>query len=262
MTGFTLLVGCILFSIQIYCDFSGYSDIAIGCARLFGFDLMRNFNFPYFSRNISEFWRRWHISLTTWFRDYIYIPLGGNRCNYKKIIRNIFIVWAISGLWHGANWTFICWGLYHATMLSVANLLHLNTKHKHTIAYNRPLPNFKELLQLLFTFTLVSIGWIIFRSESLGEAVHYISAMCNRSLFDITGGLNQLKGLNLTITSSMTAIMMIVEWTQRTKQHGLQFSDKFMLTKYAVIRYLIYITLAMITLCFAGTQSDFIYFQF
>ena len=106
----TLMLLGVLFAFQIYCDFSGYSDIAIGCARLFGFDLKQNFNFPYFSRSIPEFWRRWHISLTTWFRDYIYFPLGGSRCDKWKIIRNVFIVWAVSGLWHGANWTFVCWG--------------------------------------------------------------------------------------------------------------------------------------------------------
>ena len=139
----------VLFTFQIYCDFSGYSDIAIGCSRLFGFNLMRNFDFPYFSRSIPEFWRRWHISLTTWFRDYIYFPLGGSRCSVSKIIRNVFIVWAISGLWHGANWTFICWGLFHAILLSIYNLLGINTKFKHIVAYGKWLPSLKEVLQIL-----------------------------------------------------------------------------------------------------------------
>ena len=116
-TGLDWLVVFLFFQIQVYCDFSGYSDIAIGCARLFGFNLMRNFNYPYFSRSIPEFWRRWHISLTTWFRDYIYFPLGGSRCDKWKIIRNVYIVWGISGLWHGANWTFVCWGGLHGLFL-------------------------------------------------------------------------------------------------------------------------------------------------
>ena len=126
--GFGLFLVGVLFTLQIYCDFSGYSDIAIGCARLFGFHLRRNFHFPYFSRSIPEFWRRWHISLTTWFRDYIYFPLGGSRCDKWKIIRNVYIVWGISGLWHGANWTFVCWGLFHATLLAIYNVFGINTK--------------------------------------------------------------------------------------------------------------------------------------
>ena len=134
MTGLVLLVGAFLFTFQIYCDFSGYSDIAIGCARLFGINLKRNFNFPYFSRNISEFWRRWHISLMTWFRDYIYFPLGGSRCAQWKVIRNTLIVFFVSGLWHGANWTFVVWGLYHACLIAVFMLLGLNVKHTYVVA--------------------------------------------------------------------------------------------------------------------------------
>lgn len=130
LSGLSLFILGVLFTFQIYCDFSGYSDIAIGCARLFGINLMRNFNFPYFSRSIPEFWRRWHISLTTWFRDYIYFPLGGSRCSRWKTIRNVFIVWGISGLWHGANWTFVCWGLYHAVILNIYNILGIKTKRE------------------------------------------------------------------------------------------------------------------------------------
>lgn len=262
MNGFALLVGSVLFSVQIYCDFSGYSDIAIGCARLFGFDLMKNFDFPYFSRNIPEFWRRWHISLTTWFRDYIYIPLGGNRVGLSKVIRNIFIVWGISGLWHGANWTFVCWGLYHATMLTVCNLLHLNTKYAHTIAYNRYLPNIKEVIQVLFTFALVSIGWIIFRAESMTDAIDYISALCSCSLFNVTEGIASLRGMSLFNTLCMILFMVMVEWCQRNDQHGLQFTKNTLLTKYKAIRYFAYILITFIILSFAGKQSDFIYFQF
>ncbi len=131
LSGLMLFILGILFTFQIYCDFSGYSDIAIGCARLFGINLMRNFNLPYFSRSIPEFWRRWHISLTTWFRDYIYFPLGGSRCSKWKTIRNVFVVWGISGLWHGANWTFVCWGLYHAVILNIYNVLGIKTKREN-----------------------------------------------------------------------------------------------------------------------------------
>ena len=154
----SLFILGVLFTFQIYCDFSGYSDIAIGCARLFGFNLMRNFNFPYFSRSIPEFWRRWHISLTTWFRDYIYFPLGGSRCDKWKIIRNVYIVWGISGLWHGANWTFICWGLFHATLLAIYNIVGINTKYKNIAAYSKLLPSIKEMSQIGLTFFLAVIG--------------------------------------------------------------------------------------------------------
>ena len=131
LPGFTIFILGVLFTIQIYCDFSGYSDIAIGCSHLFGFNLMQNFNSPYFSRSIPEFWRRWHISLTTWFRDYVYFPIGGSRCGKWKVIRNVYLVWGISGLWHGANWTFVCWGLFHATLLAIYNIFGINTKYKH-----------------------------------------------------------------------------------------------------------------------------------
>ena len=168
-TGSTLLLAAILFTFQIYGDFSGYSDIAIGCAKLFGVKLMRNFNVPYFSRDIAEFWRRWHISLTTWFRDYIYIPLGGSRVSKAKVIRNTFIIFLVSGFWHGANWTFIVWGTYHAMLFLPLILLGKNRKNTNIIAENKILPSLKEFFQMLLTFLLVVIGWIIFRAESIGR---------------------------------------------------------------------------------------------
>ena len=186
-TGLILLIGAVLFTFQIYCDFSGYSDIAIGCARLFGFNLMRNFNFPYFSRSIPEFWRRWHISLTTWFRDYIYFPLGGSRCDKWKVIRNVYIVWAVSGLWHGANWTFVCWGLFHGTLLAIYNLLGISTKYKDAVAQGHLFPSLKELFQMLLTFCLAVIGWVIFRAETMTDAINYLASLFSPSLFDIAG---------------------------------------------------------------------------
>ena len=177
LSSFGLLMLGVLFTLQIYCDFSGYSDIAIGCARLFGFNLMQNFNNPYFSRSIPEFWRRWHISLTTWFRDYIYFPLGGSRCEKRKVIRNVYIVWGISGLWHGASWHFVCWGLYYGTLLAIYNLLGINTKYKHVVAHGRFMPNMKECFQMGLTFFLVVIGWIIFRAQSMGQAIDYLRCM-------------------------------------------------------------------------------------
>ena len=244
----------VLFTFQIYCDFSGYSDIAIGCARLFGLNLMRNFNFPYFSRSIPEFWRRWHISLTTWFRDYIYFPLGGSRCDKWKVFRNVYIVWCISGLWHGANWTFICWGLFHATLLSIYNILGINADYKQVVAYGKLLPNIKETMQITLTFFLAVIGWIIFRSESMSQAVDYLTAMvCNR-FFDAS----MLYGKNYVL---LGFLLLGVEWLQRDKQHALQLPCNG-LFRHKAVRYILYIFIAILCLTSYGESQTFIYFQF
>ena len=258
MPGLTLFLLGVLFTFQIYCDFSGYSDIAIGCARLFGFNLMRNFNYPYFSRSIPEFWRRWHISLTTWFRDYIYFPLGGSRCDKWKIIRNVYIVWGISGLWHGANWTFVCWGLYHATLLAIYNLLGINTKYKNVVAYGRYLPNIKEACQMGLTFFLAVIGWIIFRSENISQAVAYLTAMVTNQFCD----LSMLHG----VTYAMYGLLLLsFEWFQRDKQHALQVSGQI-IYRYSIVRLIIYFILicATYTAYMVNIQDDsqFLYFQF
>ena len=260
--GFMLLIGAVLFTFQIYCDFSGYSDIAIGCACLFGFNLMRNFNFPYFSRSIPEFWRRWHISLTTWFTDYIYIPLGGSRCVKWKVIRNIFIVWGISGLWHGANWTFVCWGLYHAFLLSIYYLLGINTKQKNIVAYGKIFPSTSEFLKMGLTFMLAVIGWVIFRAESIKDAFSYLSQMFSTSIFDVTGSLSGLKGFRLSVIVPAILFLLVAEWIHRDRQHALQLAGNNFLTRNIVARYVLYMTLIMVILVFGGTQSEFIYFQF
>ena len=252
-SGIGLFMLGVLFTFQIYCDFSGYSDIAIGCARLFGFNLMRNFNFPYFSRSIPEFWRRWHISLTTWFRDYIYFPLGGSRCDKWKIIRNVYIVWGISGLWHGASWHFVCWGLYHATLLAIYNIIGINTKYNHVVAYNRYLPNVKEAFQIALTFTLAVIGWIIFRANSMSQAIDYLYCMFTNPLIgDKTFGTWVIYGV----------LLMLVEWLQRNKQHALQFSHSKYFS-YRPIRWFIYMLLMfVIDKYFVSHSQTFIYFQF
>ena len=182
-SGSSLLLGAIFFTFQIYGDFSGYSDIAIGTAKLFGIKLMRNFNVPYFSRDIAEFWRRWHISLTTWFRDYVYIPLGGSRVSKAKVIRNTFIIFLVSGFWHGANWTFIAWGAYHAILFLPLILTGKNRKYTNQISEGRVLPTFKEAGQMLLTFFLAVIGWIIFRAESIGQAWEYVCGMLQSDTF-------------------------------------------------------------------------------
>ena len=174
-SGVTLWLGAIYFSFQIYCDFSGYSDIAIGTSKLFGFEIMTNFNLPYFSRNIGEFWRRWHISLSTWFRDYLYIPLGGSKEGKWKSLRNIFIIFIVSGFWHGANWTFIVWGLFHSILFIPSFVFKTNRKFVSSIiAENSILPSPKELFQVGTTFLLITIGWIFFRSETIEDSFNFI----------------------------------------------------------------------------------------
>ncbi|MBO6188896.1 MAG: MBOAT family protein [Prevotella sp.] len=262
LPGLSLFLLGVLFTFQIYCDFSGYSDIAIGCARLFGFSLMRNFNYPYFSRSIPEFWRRWHISLTTWFRDYIYFPLGGSRCDKWKIIRNVYIVWAVSGLWHGANWTFVCWGLYHATLLAVYNLFSINTKYKHVVAYGRYLPNIKETLQIAFTFFLAVIGWIIFRAETMRQAVEFLTRMFADFLSGGLPAVGSNSGVGVMMLQIIPALLMLlVEWLQRDKQHALQIQVNHVF-RYRFVRWAIYYLILLIIFKYAGTSQTFIYFQF
>ena len=190
------LIAAVFFTFQIYGDFSGYSDIAIGTAKLFGIRLMQNFRTPYFSRDIAEFWRRWHISLTTWFRDYIYIPLGGSRVGKWKVVRNTFIIFLVSGLWHGANWTFVAWGFYHACLFLPLILLGRNRKYTDTVAAGRLLPSWRECGQMTLTFFLVVIGWIIFRSTGIPSTVSYLSALFDIRVFSafyrIFGQINKL----------------------------------------------------------------------
>ena len=252
--GFTLFIGGLLFTFQIYGDFSGYSDIAIGTARLFGINLMCNFNYPYFSRDIAEFWRRWHISLTTWFRDYVYFPLGGSRRGKWKTIRNTFIIFLVSGMWHGANWTFICWGAYNALLFMPLLIAGRNRRFTSVVAQGRLLPSFKELLQIVVTFLLVVVGLIIFRAENINDAFNYITLMVT----DFTPHLPEHgKSALLYI-----AILMIVEWLHRDRQFGLQISDGGGLLARREVRWTIYVILALFTLLCAGTQEEFIYFQF
>ena len=180
-TSSTLWMGAVMFAIQIYGDFSGYSDIAIGTSKLFGIRLMQNFRFPYFSRDIAEFWRRWHISLTTWFRDYIYIPMGGSRVSKAKVVRNTFVIYLVSGFWHGANWTFIAWGAFNAILFMPLILGGHNRKYTNAVAEGRLLPSPKELLQILLTFTLVTTGWIFFRAETISGALVFIDRLFTSS---------------------------------------------------------------------------------
>ena len=244
-----LAMAAVLFAIQIYCDFSGYSDIAIGTAKLFGIRLMRNFKVPYFSRDIAEFWRRWHISLTTWFRDYVYIPLGGSRVSKAKVVRNTFIIFLVSGFWHGANWTFLAWGAFHAMLFLPLILLGKNRKYTNTIAEGHWLPNLKELGQMVLTFVLAVLGWILFRSQSIGEALDFYAGL-------VRGGWS---GFNLPMRAiAFVAMMLVVEWLQRGREHGLDMSG----VRYRAMRYACYLTVLAVIFVYGVFNETFIYFQF
>lgn len=251
-SGSTLLLAAVFYTFQIYGDFSGYSDMAIGTGKLFGFKTKQNFNVPYFSRDIAEFWRRWHISLTTWFRDYLYIPLGGSRCSKAKIVRNTFVIFLVSGLWHGANWTFIAWGAYHALLFLPLILLGKNRKYKDVVADGRLFPSFKELGQMLLTFFLVVIGWIIFRADSIGQAWDYIGHIFNASLFtrpDAAG----VTGFTLAIV-----LMVVAEWFQRKREHALDIRA----LRQPVLRFALDAAVVFLVIVMGGHSENFIYFQF
>ena len=254
-SGSTLLLAAILFTFQIYGDFSGYSDIAIGTAKLFGIKLMRNFNVPYFSRDIAEFWRRWHISLTTWFRDYVYIPLGGSRVSKAKVVRNTFVIFLVSGFWHGANWTFIAWGAYHAILFLPLILTGKNRKYTNQVAEGRQFPTLKEAGQMLLTFFLVVIGWIIFRAESIGQAWRYLCGICDKSLFVVPWLMN--KHYYLPILFSIM-ILVVVEWLQRGKGNALDLT----FIKQHWIKFSVYYLMIVVLFWFGGHAESFIYFQF
>jgi D-alanyl-lipoteichoic acid acyltransferase DltB (MBOAT superfamily) len=253
--GSSYLLGAIFFAFQIYGDFSGYSDIAIGAAKLFGFNLTKNFAFPYFSRDIAEFWRRWHITLSTWFRDYVYIPLGGSRGPKWKIIRNTFVIFLLSGFWHGANWTFILWGLYHGALFLPLVLIGSNRKNISSVSSGKSFPSVKELLQIVTTFLLVVFGWIIFRCDNLTSVFTVFSKIFSPSLFSLPniGGRRRF-----FLTIFLIIICMIMEWAHREKEFGLQING----IKYRIVRWAVYVILMLMIIMFQGNQSDFIYFQF
>lgn len=256
-SGSTLILGVFLFAIQIYCDFSGYSDIAIGVAHLFGFNLMKNFAFPYFSRDIAEFWRRWHISLTTWFRDYLYIPLGGSRVSTIKKIRNIFIIFIVSGFWHGANWTFIIWGILNALYFLPLLLLGKNRKNIDIVAKGRYLPSIKDSLNILYTFLLTLIAWVFFRAKNLKVAIEYLSGIFSFTLFSFPH-LFDINGEIITIF--LIFIFIFIEWLGREEEYALAIIAKI---NVFFVRYTCYNIVAILIIVFGSFhEKQFIYFQF
>jgi D-alanyl-lipoteichoic acid acyltransferase DltB (MBOAT superfamily) len=258
--GLTLVLGAIAFSFQIYGDFSGYSDIALGTAKLFGFELLSNFRFPYFSRDIAEFWRRWHISLSSWFRDYLYVPLGGSKQGKLKAVRNTFIIFLVSGFWHGASWNFIVWGAIHACGFLPLLLLNRNRRHvNEVVAADRLLPNGKELLQMFTTFSFVTFAWIFFRIHDLGNALDYI-----KNIF--TNFFHLGDAVSYFFIFYYIVPLLVLDWLFRRNERDLQVTDRNVLIAFSsrVVQYAIY-TLTALFLLNAIIQKEnisFIYFQF
>lgn len=255
LPGSTLLLGAVFFSIQIYGDFSGYSDIAIGTARLFGYSLMPNFKTPYFSRDIAEFWRRWHISLNTWFRDYVYIPLGGSRTKKHKVVRNTFAIFILSGIWHGANWTFLAWGGFHGMLFLPSILRGKNRRHLDVVAADRRFPTFAEIRGMALTYCLVVIGWILFRAETIQDAWRYICRICSDSLFTKPFGYG--RSHDMWVAVIWIAVMFAVEWLQRRRDHGLVIDS----IRSPWLRWAIYYGV-LVAIFFSRGVETFIYFQF
>jgi len=251
---YTLILGAIGFSFQIYGDFSGYSDIALGTAKLFGFELLSNFKFPYFSRDVAEFWRRWHISLSAWFRDYLYIPLGGSKNGKLIAIRNTFVIFLVSGFWHGANWNFIVWGGIHAC--GFLPLLVLNKNRTYAtgiVAEDRKLPNLKEVLQIILTFSFVTFAWIFFRMQTLEGAINYIKLIITNTIIQPQQYLTKPQGLSIFY---YIIPLVIIDWYLRKDERKLKcpFSNPLF--------YSLIILIVLYCLFSKDESSSFIYFQF
>ena len=252
MNSLSLILGAVYFSFQIYGDFSGYSDIALGTSKLLGIDLLRNFNYPYFSRDIAEFWRRWHISLSSWFRDYVYIPLGGSRVGIWTKIRNTFIIFLISGFWHGANWTFIVWGGLHALYFLPLLITQNNRKNIGIVAKGKALPTLKEFSSILLTFSLTTFAWIFFRAKTVFEAVAYIKRIVN---FNFEGGIQYLDFERYTAEFLlMLFLFILMEWKSREKEHPI-------IGKRTTLKAIVVIIMILVFGSYSN-PSDFIYFQF
>ena len=252
--GGILFLGLIYFSFQIYCDFSGYSDIAIGTAKLFGFELMSNFKFPYFSKNIGEFWKKWHVSLSTWFRDYLYIPLGGSKAGKWISLRNIFIVFIISGFWHGANWTFLIWGLIHAILYVLKYLIGNNKKYIQVFTIeNKWIKTIKDSIQMIFTFSSVTIAWVFFRSENISKSLNYLNHMISNFTFPASYRIGLF---------SIIILLFIELMAHQNERNLFQYHR---IKSRRIKKLLRFITYYILSLCvftyFTKSETSFIYFQ-
>ena len=257
LSGSTLVLGALFFAFQIYGDFSGYSDIALGTARLFGIELLRNFAFPYFSGDIAEFWRRWHISLSSWFRDYLYIPLGGSKGGMLMKVRNTFIIFLVSGFWHGANWTFIVWGLLHAVYFIPLLITNKNRSNMTIVAQGKLLPGVKEFFQIAITFCLTVFAWIFFRAESLSHGLQYIKGIFSKSIFSTP---YDFENISYKATLILIAFLILIEWLGREQNYAL---ERFGFKWKRPFRWLFYAFLLFMIAMFVKTdETPFIYFQF
>lgn len=255
-SGSTHVLGALFFTFQIYCDFSGYSDIALGTARLLGIELLKNFSFPYFSRDIAEFWRRWHISLSSWFKDYLYIPLGGSKGGTAAKIRNTFIIFIVSGFWHGANWTFIAWGLLNALFIMPSIILNTNRNNLDIVAKGKLLPTFKELMQVVSTFALSVFAWIFFRAESMSHALTFCRTIFSNTIFTKP----HFPGIDSSyIFLFLILIFLSIEWIGREQPFAI---SKFATKWKRPFRWAFYYALLISILWFSGKEQQFIYFQF
>ena len=255
-SGSALFLGAIFFAFQIYGDFSGYSDIALGTARLFGIELLRNFSYPYFSRDMAEFWRRWHISLSSWFRDYLYIPLGGSKGGFWMKVRNTFAIFLVSGFWHGANWTFLVWGAMNALFYMPLLISGKNRDHVEVVAAGRILPTPREFMQMSATFLLTVLAWIFFRAENLPHAIQYLT-----QLFSGPWGVPRFDGIQrLPVLALLMVLFIAVEWTGRTREHPLATCTAI---RSRAVRWSIYaFIIFLIGMYMPAEESPFIYFQF
>ncbi|MCV2484014.1 MBOAT family protein [Flavobacterium sp. SH_e] len=251
-SGSTLAIGAIFFAFQIYGDFSGYSDIALGVSRLFGIELLQNFSFPYFSRDIAEFWRRWHISLSSWFKDYLYIPLGGSKGGRWVQVRNTFAVFLVSGFWHGANWTFIIWGLLNAIYFLPLLLLNKNRNHIEIVALESKLPSIKEFVMMVTTFTFTVLAWIFFRANNVKHALQFISSIFSKSFFS-------LPTERPTYLILLILLFIVIEWLGRRNKYAL---EKLEFQYNTFFRWSMYIIIIVFVFIFGAREQEFIYFQF
>jgi D-alanyl-lipoteichoic acid acyltransferase DltB (MBOAT superfamily) len=251
-SGSSLLLGAVFFAFQIYGDFSGYSDIALGTSRLLGIELLKNFNYPYFSRDIAEFWRRWHISLSTWFRDYLYIPLGGSQGGMLMKVRNTFIIFLVSGFWHGANWTFIVWGALNALYIMPSIILNTNRNNLEIVAKGKFLPSVKDFCNILLTFGLTVIAWIFFRAASVGQAFVYLKGIFSNSILSIPENLPKMELL-------LCGCFLLMEWLGRENNYAIANFGK---SWHVIFRWSFYLFLILMLIYFGAKEQNFIYFQF
>lgn len=251
MNSLSLLLGAVYFAFQIYGDFSCYSDMALGMSKLFGIDLLKNFNYPYFSRDIAEFWRRWHISLSSWFKDYLYIPLGGSKGSKLMQVRNVFIIFVVSGFWHGANWTYLAWGFINAVYFLPLLLLKKNRNNMESEDLSWNVESIKVRLSIILTFLLTCIAWVFFRAKSITDAVLYLERIVVNGDFASQNLSNERYNYELLL---MIGFFVLVEWNNRTKVEPISGN-------YSYLK----LTLCLAAIIALGTYSDhkeFIYFQF